>query len=83
VSKKRPAVSNLPHAMAAIFKTPAGRVLHHHLTTVCMTLSAVKPTTTGALALADQRSTDIAEGKRWLAIELLGAANDLEGGPSE
>jgi hypothetical protein len=77
VSRKRPpAAKSLPGAMIAIFATPAGRALHDHLTTVAMTLSAVRPTTGGALALTDQRSTDIAEGRRWLAIELLGAVNN-------
>lgn len=80
MSRKRPSVvDNLPDAMRAVFSTHAGKALHHYLTTVAMTLSAVRPTTTGALALTDQRSTDINEGKRWLAIELLGAANDSGG----
>ena len=81
MSRKRPAtVDDLPGLMKGIFATPGGPGLRSYLTTVAMTLSAIRPTTGGALALTDQRSTDIGEGRRWLAIELLGAANVTEGG---
>lgn len=79
MSRKRPA-GDIAHAMAVVFATPAGNVLHGYLTSVAMSLSALKGAPGGALALNDQRGTDLAEGKRWLAIELLGAPNSIEGG---
>lgn len=62
-------------AMRDIFRTASGRILHERLTTEAMTLSAV--TMTG---MRDQRATDINEGRRFLAVELLGAPNAIEGG---
>lgn len=74
--------ARLARAMESIFRTQAGKVLHEHLSSVAMGLSALRPLGATSISLADARSTDLNEGRRWLAVELLGARNnvrDIEG----
>ena len=76
--KRKVTDSDFGAVMASIFRTAQGRVLHGRLTEIAMTLSALKPTPAGAICLVDPRTGDVFEGRRWLAIELLGAANAME-----
>jgi hypothetical protein len=71
--------ARLALAMEVLFRTEQGAVLHEYLTRESQTLSRVA----AGGVIRDQVASDINEGRRFLAIELLGApANiaDIEGG---
>jgi len=79
VSRGDPTDDEVAHAWQQVFGTQPGAVIHARLTQVATTLSALKAAP-GGMALVDQRGTDMNEGRRWLAIECLGAPAAAQGG---